>query len=516
MKKIMLFAVACIALVACNKNIENEQPEKQFKPGETITLSARVSNDATKVTSDDIDADTVSFKWQKGDKVLLFLANDALTVVTESQVFTIIDETISADGKSADFTGKALSSMESYYALYCGTNAEVSKVTEGNNGGNLILDNFDNNLNLYALGFSNKDGFALDYFIPTIHLKLTGDVTIGKVEYGYEKGNPPSFSAKTTINCNDGVVLTSTPQDFLIPYFSAQSSGFDLKFYDMSGDLIMTKHTDSKSLYDMMEGFGLVSFPELEVKSSLPEGALSGVFSVSATKKVYFSKGNLWTNTTANPKTWSFEANQYDIQSSLNTSHVSLFFWTNRGDYGSVSNYLSYSTSPTSNTVDWGVQYCSANSLTAGTWCTLTIDEWNYLLNSRTNAANKIGYATVAGVKGIIILPDSFTDPKKNGGSGPFVPQPVNENSRDWTNNVYTEGDNWNAMEAAGALFLPAAGERLDSNFYEVGDKGRYWSSTSYDSSSAWHLFFSSQYVSHDNYQGYYYGYPVRLVTAAQ
>ncbi len=43
----------------------------------------------------------------------------------------------------------------------------------------------------------------------------------------------------------------------------------------------------------------------------IPEGALNGVFSVSADKKVRFAKGNL--QYTQSTQTWSFAEHQYDI-----------------------------------------------------------------------------------------------------------------------------------------------------------------------------------------------------------
>lgn len=56
-----------------------------------------------------------------------------------------------------------------------------------------------------------------------------------------------------------------------------------------------------------------------------PADALPGVFSVSATKKVHFSKGNLWAD---GDKALHFEANQYAFSSSYESSHVSRFTWS--------------------------------------------------------------------------------------------------------------------------------------------------------------------------------------------
>lgn len=87
-----------------------------------------------------------------------------------------------------------------------------------------------------------------------------------------------------------------------------------------------------------------------------------------------------------------------------------------------------------------------------------------------------MGYATVCGVHGIIFLPDTFTDPKKNYGNDVFVPK---ESETEWEANVYTAGDNWNAMELAGAVFLPTAGIREAFDVSGVGDNSYYWSSSS-------------------------------------
>jgi len=505
----MIFAAALLALAACNKSLENGKSEKQYKPGETITLTAKVSNVATKVTSDNIDASTVNFKWQKGDKVLLFHMNGDYTAVTESQVFTIKDETINSDGTSADFTGKALSSMKSYFALYCGTNADPIKVTEGNNGGNLTLDNFDNNLNLFAPGSGDADGFAFEVFYTTIHLKLTGDVTIGKVEYVC------GGQARTTINCKNGVVLTSTPQDFLIPcMYAMMTGGFDLKFYDMSGALVMTKHNDSNALYGLDSG--LVSFPELEVKASpsIPEGALPGVFSVSADKTVYFSKGNLQATYNGSSYTWGFAANQYDyvgnaagntsIDSQSSGATVDLFGWsTSATTYG-----INTSTTPSTYSgdfKDWGKTIDNK-----GTWRTLSggdSGEWKYLLSTRTvnggtGEGSSYQRATIrsdvsGGVYGLIIYPDNYTSQT--------------------TATSYTSTD-WDTMKSAGCVFLPAAGYRVGSSVYSVDSYGYYWSSSPYDTSNAYELGFlnNNNNVFPAVCDERKYGYSVRLVCAAE
>lgn len=212
------------------------------------------------------------------------------------------------------------------------------------------------------------------------------------------------------------------------------------------------------------------------------------VFSVSSTTKVHFAPGNL--QYTKSTETWGFMAKQYDIVETTNQNVgdsyadqdvVSLFTWgangnnnvtpfnTNNSYWGGTSNLTTGSGGS-----DWGAVANDANLGGHRDWRTLTKDEWKYLIETRTNAAKKVGYATVNGKTGIIILPDSFTDPMKNNGSGAFVPK----TTTGYGQNVY-DGTNWDDMETAGAVFLPAAGYRNTTTAaINVGVHGWFWSAT--------------------------------------
>lgn len=78
----------------------------------------------------------------------------------------------------------------------------------------------------------------------------------------------------------------------------------------------------------------------------------------------------------------------------------------------------------------------------------------------------------------------------------------------EWQNNggYKVTGTNGNS------IVLPAAGIRFcDGGVYDVGSLGCYWSSTPYDSESAWYLYFNSGNVGM-NYFSRCYGFAVRLV----
>ena len=68
------------------------------------------------------------------------------------------------------------------------------------------------------------------------------------------------------------------------------------------------------------------------------------------------------------------------------------------------------------------------------------------------------------------------------------------------------------------SIFLPAAGGRYDSELYDAGSYGNYWSSSLYTdgAGNAWYLYFSSGgYGMYDIY-GRFNGLSVRAVCQSQ
>ena len=247
-----------------------------------------------------------------------------------------------------------------------------------------------------------------------------------------------------------------------------------------------------------------------------PSGKLPGKFSVSATKQVSFAMGNLQYQ--ASTKKWRFAENQYDVIghkneniSSTYSGWIDLFGWGTSGynskypymtstdcsDYGDGTNDIA------GTDYDWGVYNAISNGGNkAGMWRTLTRSEWKYLFNTRTNAENLRGQATVNGQTGYILLPDGWSTP-----SGmTFTADPGN-----FTTNSYSAAE-WSRMEAAGALFLPCAGYRNGTDVDRVGSYGDYWSSTARSGSNANDFYFDSGRAYVGSY-GRDYGYSVRLAT---
>ncbi len=243
---------------------------------------------------------------------------------------------------------------------------------------------------------------------------------------------------------------------------------------------------------------------------SVPEGAINGRFSVSDTKKVYFSKGNL--QATYNTSwTWAFATNQWDYignaagNTSINgggtisgTGTVDLFGWvgaactwtgaaqygisnvTTANQYGNVAGEALKS--------DWGTLAITNGGNTANFgWHSLASSEWDYLFKTRTTPSGvRYAHATVNSVPGLVLLPDDWS-------TDYYSLDKVNDaNSTAYTDNVISSSDWTSKLEAHGAVFLPAGGYRNGATVSDAGVQGTYWSSTSSTTISARGFYFKS------------------------
>ena len=254
--------------------------------------------------------------------------------------------------------------------------------------------------------------------------------------------------------------------------------------------------------------------------SPWPQGTSPGLFSVGEDHQVRFSQGNLQYNACYN--VWRFAERQWDFVGgdcwdyeldtiTMGTVYkdgvkcdntlvygnydgwVDLFGWGTSGwnngniyfrPYDYVSHIYDcafygppgdYDLTGDYAQSDWGV-YNTISNGGSRQWRTLTADEINYLLNERvTESRMRFAKAVVAGVKGLIVLPDDWS-------SSTYRFWSVNWNV-DYTANIIT-GASWlDVLEPAGAVFLPAAGLRsqysgYSSVYYSNDGAGCYWTVT--------------------------------------
>jgi hypothetical protein len=239
-------------------------------------------------------------------------------------------------------------------------------------------------------------------------------------------------------------------------------------------------------------------------------GVLNGQFSVSSTKKVYFSKGNLQYDGT----NWKFAASQWEVLGANGTGAIGtatnypmdLFTWGNIDSptYNGTTYYTE--NADLSGITDWGSRMGSG-------WYTLSKDEWLYLFGMESNNTDKSGHARyrkyfrakVNGVSGIVFLPDDLS------GISDIPAESSRGTASNFNGKTYTT-DAWSAMESVGCVFLPAAGFRNGTSVSYVGSSGFYWESTANGSGSAFTVGFDSSNVYPANNFNRTLGFSVRLV----
>ena len=224
-----------------------------------------------------------------------------------------------------------------------------------------------------------------------------------------------------------------------------------------------------------------------------PEGGINGLFSISPTEKVYFSKGNLQYQVATG--LWRFAEKQYDRVAYTYESEkkfpddydwIDLFGW-GTGDHPQNA---SKTTEDYAVFVDWGRNPVSNGGNTADLWRTLTPEEWAYLFMKRhTHSGWRFTKANVCGENGVILFPDHWG---KNEGF-----YYVNNRKASFDDTSVSEKD-WPSLEQQGVVFLPAAGCREQplehsfsvGSFWGMGLKGAYWSSQEDGEWGARHLCF--------------------------
>ena len=242
-----------------------------------------------------------------------------------------------------------------------------------------------------------------------------------------------------------------------------------------------------------------------------PNGAINGLFSISPTKQVYFSQGNL--HYQASTTTWRFAEHQWDYVGGTN-DRISI-------DYNGWIDLFGYGTGkkPTNNsdlltdytlTTDWGNNIIS-NGYNEK-WRTLSKDEWIYIFNIRiTKDGIRYVKAQVNGVNGVILLPDNWNQSN-------YSLNNTNQEKSSFNSNIISMTDWTYKLEAYGAIFLPASGYRTNyRNTSYYGDSnfsGHYWSSSYENSSraSVFDVYFGDKWLRVDYPEYTKNGFSVRLV----
>ncbi|MBQ7191447.1 MAG: hypothetical protein IJS00_01055 [Paludibacteraceae bacterium] len=318
------------------------------------------------------------------------------------------------------------------------------------------------------------------------------------------------------ISISKYLFLSLTAITVSVTSFCQSTSRLDTLLLPYNATTLTEEQRNSNPDYLAYPTFLQDQMPEIRCGTELE---YIGCFSISPSRQVGFAPGNLQycateglhncADGTTAQGTWRFALHQWDRVGGINTyasttvkgnvykgdalctnnnisstydGWIDLFGWATSGWDGAAEEYLPWAHSQgndykkwispidsmkgTYAYADWG-QYNTIHSYQPGSWRTLTVAEWDYLLSVREDADQKKGKATVNGVEGIMLLPDVWQLPPEltfNAGM-----------DNDFNANVYTESQ-WILLEREGAVFLPLAGSRLGSTVYQ---ELRYWTATS-------------------------------------
>ena len=511
---IRLVAVLLLAgatFVSCNK-------EETITGTFTMTVNATKGDSHTKALSpDESNNGRPLATWKAGEKVTVYnltkhaLLDGVLTPETE--------------GKTTKLSGNVTGTISDGDDLELRYLSPKYKTQDGT-----------------LTGYTTSIDRVCDYALDTVKASVNGNsVTTENAVFNNkqaivkftlkESDGTTNLSANTLIVCVGNKTYSVLPKNatnelyVALPGFSSQT----VSLFAKSG---VVWHNLQKTGVSFANG----QYYTVTLKMT-PLDTLPGPVSVdTAGHKVFFSPGNLQYH--AVNRIWRFAWHQVDYIGADNANiaynyngWIDLFGWgtsdTSREGtsrpYNTDTSRIYYG--PTSGDLvgandqyDWGVRNPISNGgNVAGMWRTLTSDEWNYVLNSRGDTAfikAEIKENDDFSYFGLIIFPDNYVHPD---GGGTLTG--LNTGKSSWTE--FTKA-NWTAMEAAGAIFLPAAGYRDGVSVASVASEGDYWSASSATTSNdrAYRVLFNYSGGTGDysasNSTPRYYGYSVRLVRDLQ
>lgn len=335
-----------------------------------------------------------------------------------------------------------------------------------------------------------KSGVSITAIEITGDIELTGDFNVT-----YNGGSPTitysGHGTKTTMLTCSTPQSISSQKDFYIFLPDHTYTSMRIRIYSSDGG-VCTKTLNATQSINIQRSKITTITMSTSLTFSPNAGALPGLFTIDAEgHQVRFSLGNLQYTTLGThagalgsnmPGIWRFAPEQYEYVGQDNENICDTYpKWIDLFGWGTGNNptFASTDNDDYQTFVDWGTNAISNGGNTINLWRTLSQYEWRYLFYSRTNASSKYGFGTINGVEGLIILPDDWTLPSNCTFSSGFIDDSYPEGYPGWSDNSYTLSQ-WYEMESAGAVFLPARGERYGTHYNLLDDyiNGYYWSSS--------------------------------------
>lgn len=550
----ILCAIALVATFACTKET-NKIDENNETSLEAVTevVGANLENDtkATVTTADGI------FNWTEAVDYVAFyngttyVKSDAAAATGTSTTFTITytgtrsdyayfpyylvqDPSTAVDGESMTTASTTQVALPSTYALTAisGENTPCPMVATNTPGSGWEFHQLCGLFRLTVNSIpSDATGLLVDFHGHKVH--GTFDVT--------GAGTATPSIATAVDNTNDQITVTfaagTTSATLNLPLPVGDYNDVSITPIGSSTKVSSTRHIKAGG-YTAARARGkkltatLVSFTSGAKKYIFAPGNLQAT--IGSVNSIAYNTGATpatWYIRVLTPSKWSFAQNQYSYIGSAPYTvgqKIDLFSWVgNSADedtYGMVyargsgtslpapSDKLDtyFGTTDIENLkTDWGQNII--DSYVPGDWSTPTVELLAGLITSggksTVNGVNNARYAkaTVAGKKGVIVLPDYYTHPAA---LSLHQFENLNSSSAAFSGNEFSDSE-WAQIEDAGAVFFPLSGVR-NGDSYSSG-QARYIGSRDAKAGNVWDYIISADAMSITGL-GRYYGYAVRLI----
>lgn len=489
--------VGSLLFFGCEKDVENNTSTTLPNGAMKISAESVQSNDGTKTT---VNGVTVS--WVSGDEINLNGSTKTVEITDGTPYLADVDNSVAM---SAAFPANIVSNLSgttvtmNYPASYTYQTSgnkqvlNVPMVAYADAGSNELAFKHVNS----TVEVRVKNNFGVNYILDSITLisnsrALSGTATVNSSTYTITTAPSATDANKKVMMTFGGGLLINNNEtkNIQIPVIPGASTKLTVRVAGRTANtLAMNNGRVDAACRLVYVNSATITLARAKVfpapctmNTTVPAmKKIYPVFSISANKKVYFSKGNLRYNVTAG--TWSFADHQWEYLGTSNNftnGSIDLFGWGT----GNNPTLTSTDASAYSSFVDWG-----NNSIdnTMGDWRTLTQSEWQYILASRNTGATVNGTANARftpakvnknGYKnGIILFPDNFVVPASLSNT---TWGNINTYGQNTTQTDVSGGD-WETLERSGCIFLPAAGARENAGTTVTNDNARgfYWSSTS-------------------------------------
>lgn len=522
-----------IGFISCKKD-DPYRAEEQIK---TFTAAIEGFGAKTEFT------DGVSYNWADSDRITIWSGSASLgsTFRISSGYGTQIGRFSYSEGNSmpslsapytAVFPAAAWSEI-TYTAPAWSANGKVLALRSTQNyvQGKLLAPmcaiSEDSSLNFKNVcGLVKISAIKPKITISSITIKTDSPI-FGNFDVSYNGDNPTlsymnGGGNTIRLHCATPTDISST-KDFYIYLPEGTYSNVEITLYS-NKDKVSTYNL-SNTLRIERSRISAIAIPEsdLNFEDFSIGNTLNEVFSVTGSKKVYFSTGNLqYVN-----GEWKFAEHQYDILGRYDANVWDLFSWsTVNNDYGMCPTMSANNSEYAGSFIDWG-------HVAGSGWRTLNKEEWEHLLSRNNNCLRGVATLNVNGTKqhGLIILPDNWEInyyknfrvdstiytlkdhiPTSDTDSVKFDTikfqsvvcsgYSVNEFSQDIWESIF---------ESHGAVFLPAAGYRHGNSVIYANRSGNYWSETEKSNSNFVTVFGLGNAIV-DIYQDKNGGRSVRLV----